>query len=298
MDGYYDEFEPGNVVFGRYKVLHCVGIGSLGTVYACSIINNPLKKIALKVLSQKAAQDEKLVTLFRNEIHTSYRVSHANVVRCHEFFRDGDTLAISMEYVEGNNLSRLIQKQGRLTIELAVSILTQLCKGLEAIHQAGIIHQDLKPQNIIVGSNGIVKITDFTAAQTGRPMQSFNANADVQGTMEFLSPETIVDGIIDYRSDIYSLGTITYLMVTGQLPFYGQNMMTSMQSKLYGSPLPPRHHNPACPELLSRIILTAIARNPEHRFQSTLDIISAIESPVETPRRSGIFNWLFGGVTT
>jgi len=260
---------PGQVIFGRYKVLRCLGLGSIGAVYACQPLSNPTQKIAIKILSAKAAVDSKIVTAFRNEIHASYRVSHPNVVRCHEFFRDGTLMAISMEYVEGVSLGRLIQQHGILPSAAVKKILLQLCLGLQAIHRAGIFHQDLKPQNIIVTPDGKVKITDFTAAHLQNHVSDMEVEeTGVFGTMEFLSPETILDGTVDHRSDIYALGMMAYLMITGKLPFLGQDLMSEVQNKLYGAAVPPRILNPECPADLNKIIMTAISRNPLKRFQS------------------------------
>lgn len=272
------DMHPGQVVFGRYRVIKCLGIGSIGAVYACESLLNSSQKIALKVLSHKAAVDSRIVNAFKNEIHASYRVSHSNVVRCHEFFRDGTMMAISMEYVEGCSLGKLIQQHGILPHLTVKKILAQLCKGLAAIHQAGIVHQDLKPQNIIVTPDGRVKITDFTAAHLQNPTDISSDNSGVFGTMEFLSPETIMYGTVDERSDIYALGTIGYFMITGKLPFLGKDMVSEIQNKLYGTAIPPRILNSDCPSYLNKIIIKAIGRNPLKRFQSAEEFYNALSS--------------------
>jgi eukaryotic-like serine/threonine-protein kinase len=270
------ELIPGQIIFGRYRVIKCLGLGSIGAVFACENITDTRQKIALKVLSPKAAVDSRIVNAFKNEIHASYRVSHSNVVRCHEFFRDGNMMAISMEYVDGQSLGKFIQTHGVLPHQTVKNILIQLCKGLSAIHGAGIIHQDLKPQNIIITPDGRVKITDFTAAHLHRQNKVDHEDDGVYGTLEFLSPETVMYGSVDERSDIYALGTVAYLMITGKLPFLGKDMVSEIQNKLYGSAVPPHIVNTECPTDLSKVIMKALSRNPQKRFQSAYEFHDSV----------------------
>lgn len=286
-----NNISPGTVLFGRFKVLRCVGRGSVGTVFACETMAQPSQLVALKVLSARAARDERMATAFRKEIHASYRVSHSNVVRCYEFFRDRGSMAISMEYVEGVSLGDIVKNSRVLSAAATTDILRQLCQGVTAIHDAGIVHQDLKPHNILITPRGKVKITDFTAAHL-RYSTSSDSQTGIFGTMEFLSPETILTGQVDQRSDIFALGVIGYLMITGRLPFPGHNITSEMNSKLNGSPIPPRVLNPDCPELLNRVILQAIARDPLVRFQRADEMLSAFARK-EPLAHSGIFERFF-----
>lgn len=263
----FQNFCGGEIVFGRYRVRRCLGRGSIGAVYECEVLRKPGSKIALKILNAKAARDERIIAAFRNEIHFSYRVSHSNVVRCREFFNDGEMHAISMEYVDGMDLWKMIQKNGIPNATFAIDIMKQLCRGVSAIHQAGLIHQDLKPQNVMISRNCTIKITDFTAAQSGFAKNVY-AQTGVFGTMEFLSPETILYGLVDQRSDIYAIGILSYLLVTGQLPFNCSDLMSQFSNKIYGKVVSPEHLNRECPYSLSRIILKALRREPHKRYQT------------------------------
>ncbi|MCO6429822.1 MAG: serine/threonine protein kinase [Deltaproteobacteria bacterium] len=288
----FPELYSGNVLFGRYRVVKCLGIGSIGSVFSCQLVNNPSQHIAIKVLSPKAASDPKIITAFRNEIHASYRVSCTNVVRCHEFFRDEELLAISMEYVDGPSLATLLQGNQPLEIKLAEDYFRQLTNGLAAIHSAGIIHHDLKPQNILVNTDGVLKITDFTASHIGIQRQYTSSNS-VFGTIQFLSPETIMHGWVDRRSDIYALGVIAYLMTTGLLPFSGEDVVSQVHNKIYAKVPPPHTINPGCPFLLSKIIMKCIAKEPDRRFQSAEEILYLLDN-VDMNYRPGLLDRLLG----
>lgn len=261
---------PGQTVLGRFIVDGRLGQGSTGMVYAVRDIANKYKPMALKVLTAKAASRRELVDLFRNEIYTSYRISHPNVVRCYEFFRSSDTLAFTMELVTGGDLLSFLQKRNPVDLRTTLKIFPQLMTGLQAIHDAGIIHQDIKPGNVLLSEDGTCKITDFTAAALAREEIH---STKVMGTLSFLAPETLSEGVVDKRSDIYALGCVMYYTITGQLPFEAENVYELTKLKLRGKCVAPHKLRSDCPYELSQFVMLAIERRSEFRYQDCIEML-------------------------
>lgn len=257
--------QPGTTVLGRFEIVRCLGSGTVGTVYQCYNKNKPSETLALKVLASRIAQNEAVITRFRNEIHASYRVSHPNVVRAREFFHTADNFAFTMEFIEGASLAEILEKKKRLGIGEVISILRQLLAGIKAIHSAGMVHRDLKPQNIIISSSGIVKITDFSAAKFTVPPTG-NADNTVIGTVDYMSPESLQYGTTNQQSDIYALGVLAYEMLTGEVPFRGLNLLDEVNLKLKGKAPAPHVRRVDCPQELSKFVMTSIAAAPHKRF--------------------------------
>ena len=159
--------QPGTIVNGRYEVVKCLGTGSMGMVYACRHRELAGHIVAMKVLFSEVARDEVAAARFRNEIVASYGVSHPHVVRAYEYFRHGDLIAFTMEYIGGGDLADKISVDDKIPIPETIRMLQQMCSGVQAIHDAGIIHRDLKPENILITAQGDIKITDFGIARTG-----------------------------------------------------------------------------------------------------------------------------------
>jgi serine/threonine protein kinase len=290
--------QPGTVIGGRYEVVKCLGAGSMGLVYACRHKELTGHLVAVKVLFPEVAQDKIAAARFRNEIFASYGVSHPNVVRAYEYIRDGDLVAYTMEYVGGGDLAeRLGRSDDRLSVPEIVGILAQMCSGVQAIHDAGIVHRDLKPENILLSKEGIVKIADFGIARTGHGPK-LTEHGGVVGTIDYVSPEYMLNSQVDWRSDIYAIGILGYEMLTGESPFRGDSVYATMTKRLKSDPKPPSAIRPECSVELDKIIARAMHRDPELRYQSAAEMsvdLQALNSGatqrsgamVQAPRSSG-----------
>lgn len=264
--------QPGTIIGGRYEVIKCLGAGGMGLVYACRHRELSGHLVAVKVLFPEVAQDEVAATRFKNEITASYGISHPNVVRAYEFLRDGEILAYTMEFISGGDLAGKIEKQNPLPIPESIRLLSQMCAGVQAIHDAGIIHRDLKPENILLTKDGQVKIADFGIAKTKNNTSRLTEHGGVVGTLDYVSPEYMFNNQIDSRSDIYALGILAYEMVTGTSPFTGDSVYEVMNKRLKEEPKHPCDLRPDCPRWLGDIILMAMARDVEQRYQRASDI--------------------------
>ena len=273
----YLHLQAGTVVNNRYEIVKCLGTGSMGMVYACRHQDLPGHIVAMKVLFSEVARDEVAAARFRNEIVASYKVNHPNVARAYEYFRDGDLVAFTMEHVDGGDLADRIASDQELDIDEIIQILSQICSGVRSIHEAGIIHRDLKPENILLTKGGDVKITDFGIARTGTGPK-LTEYGGVVGTIDYVSPEYLEKGHVDHRSDIYAMGILAYEMVTGESPFKGKSVIETMTLRLRTDPESPHDIRRDCPEGLSRIILKAMARDAEARYQSAEEMYAELEN--------------------
>jgi len=260
--------QPGTIVAGRYEVVKCLGAGSMGLVYACRHRELQGHLVAIKVLFPEVSRDKIAAQRFRNEIFASYGVSHPNVVRAYEYIRDGDLVAYTMEYVGGGDLAdRLGKGKELMSIEEISNILAQMCLGVQAIHDAGIVHRDLKPENILLSKDGGIKIADFGIARTGHGPK-LTEHGGVLGTIDYVSPEYMMNSQVDWRSDIYAVGILAYEMTTGESPFRGDSVYATMTKRLKADAKPPSVLRPECPKALDTIILKAMERDPENRYQA------------------------------
>lgn len=260
--------QPGTIINGRYEIVKCLGTGSMGMVYACRHRELAGHMVAMKVLFAEVARDSVAAARFRNEIVASYGVSHPNVVRAYEYFRDGDLIAFTMEYIGGGDLADRINREEPLAIDEIARMLSQMCSGVQAIHDAGIIHRDLKPENILLTAQGDIKITDFGIARMGSGGPKLTEHGGVVGTIDYVSPEYLERGQVDARSDVYALGVLAFEMITGESPFRGQSVIETMTMRLKTDPEPPHKLRPECPPALSNIVLKAMARDVDKRYQS------------------------------
>ncbi|MDR2337899.1 MAG: serine/threonine protein kinase [Deltaproteobacteria bacterium] len=270
------KLQPGTIVNGRYEIIKCLGTGSMGLVYSCRHRELADHIVAMKVLFAEVARDEVARTRFINEIIASYGVSHSNVVRAYEYFHDGEIVAFTMEYVDGGDLADRLSKPIPVPINQAITWLKQMCSGVQAIHDAGIIHRDLKPENILLTKKEEIKITDFGIARTGTGPK-LTEYGGVVGTIDYVSPEYLERGQVDNRSDIYALGVLAYEMVTNVIPFQGQSVIETMTLRLKTIPEAPINIRLDCPEVLSNIIMQALRRDPNQRYQTAREILRDLE---------------------
>lgn len=292
-DEHIISLQPGTVIGGKYEVVKCLGSGSMGLVYACRHRELQGQMVAAKVLFPEVAQDRVASARFRNEILASYGVSHPNVVRAYEYLRDGELVAYTMEFVGGGDLAERLGQPERMTIAEIIRILSQMAAGVQAIHDAGIVHRDLKPENILLTNEGNVKIADFGIARN-RHGPKLTEHGGVVGTIDYVAPEYMLRSQVDWRSDIYAVGILAYEMVTGEAPFRGDSVYATMTKRLKTDPEPPSSLRSDCSPDLDAIILKAMQREPENRYQAGMDMFFDLQKLAsELGLRSAITGGLF-----
>lgn len=245
-------------------------------VYACRHRELQGQMVAAKVLFNEVAADKVSAARFRNEVLASYDVSHPNVVRAYEYIKDGDLIAYTMEFVGGGDLADRMSRSELMSIPEFVRVLSQMAAGVQAIHDAGIVHRDLKPENILLTNEGNIKIADFGIARN-RNGPKLTEHGGVVGTIEYVAPEYMLRSQVDWRSDIYALGILAYEMITGQPPFTGDSAYASISKRLQTDPEPPSKQRAECPKEIDAIVLKALERDPETRYQSALEIFNDLQ---------------------
>ena len=262
---------PGTMLQDRYEILEKIGSGGMSEVYKakCHKLN---RLVAIKVLKSEFTSDATFVSKFKMEAHAAAGLSHPNIVNIYDVVDEGDIHFIVMELVEGITLKSYITKKGHLDVKEAIGIAIQVASGIEAAHEQHIIHRDIKPQNMLISMDGKVKVADFGIARAVSS-QTMNA-ATVVGSVHYISPEQARGGYSDERSDLYSLGITMFEMVTGHVPFEGDNTVTVALAHLE-EPMPdPRMLNPDVSPSLARIILKCTEKRPERRYPNAAAVIS------------------------
>jgi serine/threonine protein kinase len=256
----------GSVVAGRYEILDRISEGGMATVFRARRIADG-EIVALKVLREQFAGDVEFVTRFEREAKAVSELLHPHMVRVYDSGADGAVRFIAMEYVEGENLKEYIRRHGRLAPERALEIAAQVCDALEYAHAHGIVHRDIKPQNILLTRDGRVKVTDFGIARA-ISSATITHTGTVLGSVQYLSPEQARGAAVGPSTDIYSLGVVLYEMVTGALPFEGDTPITTALAHVHQPPPPPRTLVPTLPVRVEGIILFALAKSPARRYRS------------------------------
>lgn len=256
------------VLAKRYEVIQCLGSGGMGMVFVCKDLSQPdTPTVVVKMLYADMLGDRETVLRFRNEVSSAKQVSHPNVVKILDVVQEDALELYAMEYLDGGDLATYMAKHSPLPIPTIVSILTQMCAGVQALHEAGIIHRDLKPENVLLSASLAAKIADFGIARTqGGPR--LTAHGGVVGTIDYISPEYLEHGQIDNRSDIFAIGALGYEMVTGKNPFAAKSVLESMTLRLRKPPTNPNTIRSDCPPALGEILLKALARDPAARYQT------------------------------
>lgn len=258
-----------------YSLVKPIGSGGSGIVYQASHPDEGL--VAVKVLSAEFVADAIASERFRREIGAYLGISHPNVVGGKRLIeeRERDLLALVMEFVPGNDLSLRLQCGEPLPLFEALGLLVQLCDGLGAIHRHGIIHRDVKPENLIINPVGLLKVTDLGIASIPGTSR-LTEHGGVVGTLQYASPEYLISSELHPRGDIYALGLIAYEMLTGRSPFEGGEFYTAITRRIQSDPPPPSTYNPMVPPWLDELVLTAAAREPAHRYQSIGEVKKAL----------------------
>ena len=276
--------EPGTDFGPRYRIESVLGRGGMGAVYKA--YDKDLDRIvALKLVRPDLTNDPDVIQRFKQELLLASKISHKNVLRIHDLGDVNGTKFISMAYVEGEDLHRILQKRGRLPADNAIDIARQLCAALEAAHSEGVVHRDLKPQNVLIDGAGNAYVSDFGLAKSLEAgAASMTRTGELLGTPLYMSPEQAEGKRTDHRSDLYALGLILYEMVTGQVPFSGESMFQVMYQRIKQDPKNPRLLNPDLPNSLVRVIMRCLERDPERRYQSAHEVLRDLDSP-HTPFR-------------
>src|SRR5574344_362827 len=254
----------GQKINDRYQIIKSIGEGGMANVYLAydTILD---RNVAVKVLRGDLATDEKFVRRFQREALSASSLSHPNIVEVYDVGEDNGQYYIVMEYIEGKQLKQLLKKRGKLTIEEAVDIMLQVSDGLACAHDSYIIHRDIKPQNIMILENGMVKITDFGGGMALNSTQLTQTNS-VMGSVHYLPPEQASGKGSTVKSDIYSMGILFYELLTGMLPFKGDNAVEIALKHMKNDIPSVRQENPNIPQSVENIILKACAKNPKNRY--------------------------------
>lgn len=266
-----------NVLAGRYELIEKIGDGGMAIVYKAK--DRLLKRfIAVKILKPEFVQDIKFVENFRKESHAAASLSHPNIVSIYDVGQEGNINYIVMELVSGKTLNELIQAEAPMDYRKAADIAKQVAAGLSAAHKKGIVHRDVKPHNILMTEDGIAKITDFGIAKAVTNTTIVDSGKDnVMGSVHYFSPEQAKGANVDEKSDIYSLGIVLYEMLTGKVPFDGDNPVTIALMQINEPVTPPSVFNHNVPPGLERIVMKAVEKQPKNRFDSADEMIDALD---------------------
>lgn len=269
----------GMIVADRYEIVSKIGTGGMSDVYKAK--DHTLGRfVAIKVLKPEFSEDVNFVTKFRTEAQSAAGLEHPNIVNIYDVGSENGMHYIVMEYVEGITLKTYIEKKGQLSFKEAVSIAIQVGRGIEAAHHKNIIHRDIKPQNIIISTEGKVKVTDFGIA---RAATSNTISADVMGSVHYASPEQARNGFVDGKSDIYSLGIVMYEMVTGRVPFDGDTTVAVAIQHLQEEIVAPSVYAPNLPISMEKIILKCTQKNPDRRYESMTALLADLRKALISP---------------
>lgn len=269
----------GTYLQDRYEILGRIGSGGMSVVYKakCHTLD---RLVAIKVLKEEFASDENFVSKFKMEAQAAARLSHPNIVNVYDVVDEGNLHYIVMELIEGITLKSYIEKKGFLENKEAIGIAIQVAQGIAAAHEQHIIHRDIKPQNMIISRDGNVKVADFGIA---RAVSSQTMNATAVGSVHYISPEQARGGYCDERSDIYSFGITMYEMVTGRVPFEGDNTVAVALAHLETPITPPSQLNPVVSSGLEQIILKCTQKKPDRRYSSIGDVITDLRHVMVDP---------------
>jgi len=278
---------PGVFLQDRYEILEQIGSGGMSVVYKakCHKLN---RLVAIKVLKEEFSTDSSFVGKFKMEAQAAAGLSHPNIVSVYDVIDEGKLHYIVMELIEGITLKTYIARKGRLEAKESIGIAIQVAQGIAAAHEQHIIHRDIKPQNMIISKDGKVKVADFGIA---RAVSAQTLNSAAMGSVHYISPEQARGGFSDERSDLYSLGITMYEMVTGRVPFEGENTVAIALAHLEDAVVPPSVYSPEIPTGLERIILRCVEKKPANRYQSANEVIGDLRKcliqPEEVLRTGG-----------
>jgi len=271
-----EELTTGATFARRYQIIEELGRGGMGRVYKAmdTEIN---EKVALKLITPEIAKDKKTIERFRNELKFARKIRHKNVCQMYDLSKEEESYYITMEYVRGDDLKGMIRRMGGFSAAQAITIAKQVCNGLTEAHKVGVVHRDLKPQNIMIDQDGNARIMDFGIARSLKGKGITGAGVMI-GTPDYMSPEQVEGKETDQRSDIYSLGVILFEMVTGQTPFQGDTPFTIGVKHKSEIPQDPKELNNQISAELSQVILRCLEKDKEKRFQNAEDLQNDLQN--------------------
>jgi serine/threonine-protein kinase len=270
---------PGTLLAGRYEIIGRIGAGGMSNVYKAK--DQKLNRfVAIKVLKPEFSADAKFVKKFRVEAQSAAGLSHPNIVNVYDVGEEDGIYYIVMELVQGITLKHYIERKGKLDIREVLNISVQIASGMGAAHANRIIHRDIKPQNVIMSRDGKVKVTDFGIAKAA---DSTTVTTNAAGSVHYISPEQARGGYSDEKSDIYSLGITMYEMVTGRVPYDGENNVAVALQHIQGNMISPRELNPDVPRSVEKIILKCTQKKPDLRYGSAKELIMDLRRALAEP---------------
>ena len=271
-----EQLTIGSTFAGRYQIIEELGKGGMGKVY--KVLDKEIdERVALKLVNPEIASDEKTIERFRNELKFARKITHKNVCRMYDLSKEKGTYYITMEFVPGEDLKSTLKRVGHLSIGKTIFIASQVCEGLAEAHHLGVVHRDLKPQNIMLDKEGNARIMDFGIARSLKG-KGVTTEGMIIGTPNYMSPEQVEAAKVDQRSDIYSLGVILYEMMTGTVPFDGETPLSIALKHKTEKPRNPRELNEQIPEELNRVVMRCMEKNREDRYQSVKELLSELSS--------------------
>ena len=265
------------IVDGRYRIINRIGSGGMADVY-CAEDTQLGRRIALKLLYRRFAEDAEFVERFRREASSAAGLQHPNVVQVFDRGEWDGTYYIAMELLEGRNLKQVVRDHGALEPALAVDIVIQILKAARFAHRRGIVHRDIKPHNVIVDDEGRAKVTDFGIARASS--SDMTETGSIMGTAQYLSPEQAQGQPVDARSDLYSIGIVLYELLTGAVPFDAESAVSIALKQVSETPVPPMQRNPAVPPALDAVVMRAMRKDPAERYQDADAFIAALEGAI------------------
>ena len=270
----------GQTFAGRYEVKSMLGVGGMGVVYRA--IDNQLgEPVAIKTLKDDAvASDSTMLARFKDEIRLARKITHRNVVRTYDIGEVEGMYYITMEFVEGQSLKHLIQSRGQLPVPVALTVGKQLCRALEVAHEQGVIHRDIKPQNLIVEPSGTLKVMDFGIARLASRTDGVTQAGMAIGTPEYMAPEQLLGDNVDFRADLYAAGCVLFECLTGRTPFVADSPITLVAKQLEELPPSPSSLNAEVPESLAQLILRTLSKDPADRPSSAAILHDALDKIV------------------
>ena len=269
----------GEMLAGRYCLVELVGEGGMAHVYR-AIDQNTGHDVAIKIMKRELSQDADYVSRFQREAEAASKMTHHNIVNLLDVGMDGNDRYLVMEYVQGTTLKQLIQEKGHLPPATAVQICVRILSALQHAHERGIVHRDIKPQNILVADDGHIKVADFGIARIANS-KTLTRDDSVMGTVYYYSPEQATGQKVGATSDLYSTGIVLYEMLTGRVPFNGENPVAIAMQHLHTPPTPIEQLVPDVPPAICHVCMRAMAKDPRNRYQSAREMAAELTMALE-----------------